>query len=277
MKTAEPVKSPLKYFGGKHYLASKIRATFPPHLSYIEPYCGGLSVLLSSDGEGVSEVVNDIDDDLTEFWLCLRREDTYREFKRIVEAMPFSEVEWHDAVWAKSYGDLTFAERAVAFFVRCRQSLAGRMEDFAPISKSRTRRGMNEQVSAWIAAVDGLDTVYARLRKVLILQRDALDVIRFFDRPDCLHYIDAPYLHETRTSKSVYRFEMTEDQHRELLETVVASQAMIAMSGYPSELYESALRGWHRTEFSIANHSSGEATKRRMTEVLWTNYEPKLP
>jgi len=44
--------------------------------------------------------------------------------------------------------------------VNCRQSLAGRMDAFAPLSRRRTRRGMNEQCSAWWNAVEGLPAVH---------------------------------------------------------------------------------------------------------------------
>ena len=72
---------PLKWWGGKHYLAKKIIDLMPRHLHYVEPYAGGLAVLLEKDpfdrslywGEkgyeqGVSEVVNDIHRELTNFW-----------------------------------------------------------------------------------------------------------------------------------------------------------------------------------------------------------------
>src|SRR6185312_9978188 len=74
---------PLKWHGGKHYLAPKIVALFPPRRSdanpdgyvhYVEPYAGGLAVLLASDPEGVSEVANDLDGGLTNFWRVLQDE-----------------------------------------------------------------------------------------------------------------------------------------------------------------------------------------------------------
>ena len=59
MKTA--VASPLKWHGGKSYLAGRIVAMMPAHTHYVEPYAGGLSVLLAKEPEGVSEVVTDLD------------------------------------------------------------------------------------------------------------------------------------------------------------------------------------------------------------------------
>ena len=40
---------PLKWHGGKAYLAKKIIELMPPHLHYVEPYGGGLQVLLAKD------------------------------------------------------------------------------------------------------------------------------------------------------------------------------------------------------------------------------------
>src|SRR6476660_6923423 len=85
---------PLKYHGGKSYIAPKIVALMPPHLHYVEPFAGGLSVLLAKNPEGVSEVVNDLDGDLTNFWRVLQDREAFEEFRRRVEAVPFSEAEY---------------------------------------------------------------------------------------------------------------------------------------------------------------------------------------
>ena len=162
-KTNKP-SPPLKWHGGKHYLAPKIVALMPPHRHYVEPFAGGLSVLLAKDPVGVSEVVNDLDGRLTNFWRILQRKESFEKFQRIVEAIPFSETEWREGrCWTAELGPDHAIHEAVAFFVECRMSLAGRMQDFAPLSRRRTRRGMNEQVSAWWNAVTGLRSAYRRL------------------------------------------------------------------------------------------------------------------
>src|SRR5574338_1620263 len=149
------MQQPIKWHGGKHYLAQRIVERMPPHRVYVEPYAAGLSVLLAKDPEGISEVVNDLDGDLTNFWHVLRDEEKFQRFVRIVEAIPFSEHEWQLA--RSSLGcDEDSVQNAVDFFVNCRQSLSGRGKSFAPLSTKRTRRGMNEQVSAWLTAVAGL-------------------------------------------------------------------------------------------------------------------------
>ncbi len=65
------ISPPLKWHGGKHYLAAKIIAKMPPRckrpndpdasdpgwLHYCEPYFGGGSVLLANDPTDISELV----------------------------------------------------------------------------------------------------------------------------------------------------------------------------------------------------------------------------
>jgi DNA adenine methylase len=274
--TASRVTPPLKYHGGKWYLAAKIVALMPPHIHYVEPYAGGLSVLLAKNPEGISEVVNDIDGRLTNFWRVLQGEATFERFRRTLEAVPFSESEWLQACECTETDPI---ERAVNFFICCRQSLAGRMDCFAPLSRNRTRRGMNEQASAWLNAVDGLPAVHARLKRVAILNRNALDVIRQQDGKGTLFYLDSPYLGETRTVDSVYAHEMTANDHADLLATVRRCQGRVMLSGYRSEMYDRELSDWQRHEFVLPNQAAGGKSKRRMTEVVWCNFKtpPRRP
>jgi DNA adenine methylase len=270
------INPPIKYHGGKHYLAKRIIALMPKHTHYVEPYFGGGAVLLAKDPEGVSEVVNDINHDLSIFWNVLANDELLKEFQRQVDTLPFSEPIFDDcrnrlkSKWKGSAVDI-----AVQFFVVCRQSMAGRMKDFAPLSRNRTRRGMNEQASAWLTAIDGLPQVHARLKRVVILNKDALEVIRQQDGGKTLFYIDPPYLHETRATTGEYDYEMTEAQHEELLKTLATIKGKFLLSGYDSDLYASyaGRHGWTHHQFDLPNNAAGGRSKRRMIESVWCNYE----
>jgi DNA adenine methylase len=277
---------PLKWHGGKHYLATKIIGLMPRHLCYVEPFAGGLAVLLARDPEdprlwvresppahlrGVSEHVNDLDGRLTNFWRVLQRPETFGRFQRAVAAVPFSEVEWADA--EARLDDPDPVEAAVAFFVRNRMSLAGRMGAFTGITRTRTRGGRNAEVNAWWGAVEGLPAVHARLSAVIVYNRPALDVVRSDDGPQTLFYLDPPYLHQTRAATTAYGpFEMSEADHAELLRVLRACQGKVMLSGYRSALYDRELAGWERHDFELANHAAGGNSKRRMTECLWCNF-----
>lgn len=231
-------------------------------------------MLLARDPEGVSECVNDINGELINFWHALQSVDSFHDFKRIVEAIPFSEEEWNFAHRASIFGCDT--DRAVNFFVHCRQSLAGRMKNFAPLSKTRIRRGMNEQASAWLTCIEGLPAVHARLKRVVILNHDALDVIRQQDGKQTLFYIDAPYVKTTRTAPDVYAFEMTNNQHQALIDTLLSIQGKALVSMYHHPIYDALheKHGWRLVEFNLPNNAAGGDEKRRMIECCWMNYQP---
>jgi DNA adenine methylase len=134
---------------------------------------------------------------------------------------------------------------------------------------------MADVVSAFLSAIDDeLPRIIERLRRVQMLCRPALDVIRDWDSPDTLYYLDPPYLAETRSSKKVYAVEMTDQDHRELSAVLAGVQGKVVLSGYPSTLYDELYAGWRTVESEIANHAAGGATKARKIEKLWMNWTP---
>jgi DNA adenine methylase len=275
--TTATIPQPLKWHGGKAYLASRIVALMPPHVHYVEPFAGGLSVLLAKNPEGVSEVANDLNGWLTNFWNVLRDPERFAEMQRFLEATPFSEALFTEAACVVNASpmprDIEPVIAAAWFFVLCRQSMAGRMDGFAPLSRNRVRRGMNEQASAWITAIEGLPIVHKRLFPVVILNGPAVKVIQQQDGENTLHYLDPPYAPETRTSKDTYGpNEMTIDQHGELLDVAGSCKGRVMISGYDCGLYADRLKDWTRHTFDLPNNAAGGAEKRRMTEVVWCNF-----
>ncbi len=291
---------PLKWHGGKYYLRKWIIDLMPPHLHYVEPFFGGGGILLardphrnwmatSADGalesqpklpaaiQGSSEVANDIHGELTNFWRVLQNPDHFAAFQQRVLLTPFSQVEFEAALAslsADSAEQVGPVERAVRFFILARQSRQGLMRDFATLSRNRTRSGINEQVSAWLNVIEGLPEVHQRLQSVVILNMDACDVIRRQDGEHTLFYCDPPYVHETRSTTGEYAFEMNEEQHRKLLDTLANIQGKFMLSGYPSSLYDEWQQryGWNRHDYLIDNKAAAGKVKETKTECLWCNF-----
>src|SRR5690606_16106053 len=107
---------------------------------------------------------------------------------------------------------------------------------------------------------------------VYIFCKPGLEVIRAFNKENSLLYIDPPYLHTTRASKKVYDFEMDEDEHRRLCDTLCGFRGKVIISGYDSELYNTYFKDWKRVTRDIVNHSSQTKTKEYKTEILWKNF-----
>jgi DNA adenine methylase len=277
--------APLKWHGGKSYLTDWIIDLMPRHLHYVEPFGGGLAVLLAKNPfderhqwsekafeKGISEVVNDLNQELMNFWKVLQDEESFRRFQRIAEATPFSHSQWNEAGKLMQPKHELDVEAAVSFFIRCRQSRAGGFKVFATLSRNRTRRYMNEQVSAWLGCIEGLPDVHERLKRVVILHDNAIKVIRQQDGERTLFYLDPPYVHNTRSTTDAYQYEMDESAHEELLSTIKQCSGRVMLSGYPNELYDRTLSQWNRHDREIDNKVSGGTSKRMMTESIWCNF-----
>jgi DNA adenine methylase len=70
-------------------------------------------------------------------------------------------------------------------------------------------------------------------------------------------------------STRYYRHEMSNDDHAELLDQLLALRGMVVLNGYPSALYDDALKGWQKfSKLSRASAARGTAVR---TEVIWIN------
>ena len=80
-------------------------------------------------------------------------------------------------------------------------------------------------------------------------------------------YADPPYLHGTRKNY-LYKYEMTNHDHVELLEALVAHPGKVLLSGYDNQLYNDMLSGWRK----VQKKTQAEKGLSRI-ETLWMNYE----
>jgi DNA adenine methylase len=264
---------PLCWHGGKHFLAKWILSNFPArdrYTHYNEAFAGGLHVLFAHDPEGKSEAVNDLNRGLSDFWYVLA--NTPEPLLRQLWLTPLSQEIWEESK-SQIVADTDRVRRATAFFIRYRQSRQGRGKCYRTPS-TRTARGMNENVSSWLSAIDGLPEAHERLRSVEVRNMDAIRFIREYDHPKALFYLDPPYLHSTRNLKNAYECEMSIEAHVELLDCISDMEGMFILSGYPSELYSdyAAKKGWRTATKEIDKKSSSSPTKEIKTEVLWMNY-----
>ncbi len=91
-------------------------------------------------------------------------------------------------------------------------------------------------------------------------------------RPKTVIYCDPPYLMNCRIShRQIYRYELEERQHIELLGTLKALPAPIVISGYDSSLYRSMLQDWRMVTFETMTRGGTKAT-----ECLWMNFPQPL-
>jgi DNA adenine methylase len=88
---------------------------------------------------------------------------------------------------------------------------------------------------------------------------------------DHLIYLDPPYIISSRLQKrAIYKHELTDDQHRQLLLLLLACRSNVAISHYRHKLYDQILKGWHRLDMKVSYRGSV------VTECLYMNYEPGI-
>lgn len=276
------ISQPLKWHGGKSYLATWIRSHYPPRESYthsLKGCAGGLATLFADDPEGKSETVNDINDQLANFWQVLRSQEWFNQFCRYVNLVEFSDRQFQIAKNCcedeRIQQELTPVDKATVFFCRYRMSRQGLGKDFATPTR-RVRRGMNENVSAWLSAVDGLTECHERLRRVEVRCMDVVSFIEKYDHAKAFFYLDPPYLHSTRVTTGDYECEMSTEDHARLLDALEKMEGMFLLSGYHSELYDSwsSRNGFRFAEREIDNKASSSKKKQTKMECLWMNYTP---
>jgi DNA adenine methylase len=262
--TQRPV---LRYHGGKWMLARWIIAHLPPHRIYVEPYGGAASVLIRKP-RSYSEIYNDLDGEVVNVFRVLRDQDKARRLRELIILTPFARDEF-----AMSYDphadDIEQARRTIA------RSFMG----FGSTSASGYRTGFrnNSNLSGTTPAHDWKHLPrqfrfwVKRMRGVVIENKPAVEVMRQCDKPGALHYVDPPYVPESRNTGNAekakgYRHEMTPAQHVELAEVLHGLTGMVVLSGYRNRLYEDLYRDWKTVE----RQALGDGACKR-TEVLWFN------
>jgi DNA adenine methylase len=260
------IRPPLKWHGGKTYLARRIVDLFPEHQVYVEPFLGGGSVLLNKPPSR-EEVAGDCYGTLINAWYFLQA----RPAGIYLAGIPYSEKTFDWAVeLMESNRVLAEDDSAVAFIVRNRMSRGGLGKDFA--WSERLRGGQPGDLNAWKTFINNdLPMIQDRIKEVRFVADDALATIEENDREGAVIYCDPPYLHETRTHVKAYAHEMTREDHVKLLETLKGCKGRVFLSGYANSLYDLMLAGWTRHEFSMPNHSGQGKTKQRRVECVWTN------
>lgn len=280
------MRSPLAWFGGKGSMIGKLLPLIPHHDSYVEVF-GGAASLLFAKAPMPLEIYNDIDSGLIDFFSVLKSDELLQEFQRLAHFTPYSRelFEQYRQTWATQDDLVT---RAYQWFVVCRMSFSGNFGSSWSYSRSVQGRVLVQTVSRWLGAINGLSEVYGRLMTVQIEHADWSDIIKRYDKPDAFLYFDPPYIHSTR-SAGKYAHEMSDEDHRDLVESLLNLRGKAMVSGYNHEIYQPLVdNGWIRHEWKTSAMAAGRtratgiigdgtATKKQpRIECVWVNYQNQL-
>lgn len=268
-------KAPFAWYGGKATLAKWVIGHFPDHQVYVEPFGGAASVLVAKPPSPV-EIYNDLDERLVNFFRVLQEPQSFTVLQRLLELTPYSRSEWkyrqNETKWENDM------RSAADFFIHCRMARGGfggtTISSTLFAVSTRVRRGMCENVSKYLSAIEGLPELVERFRSVAIEGLPAEEIIQRYDGSDTLFYCDPPYLPETRSesTRKVYAQEMSRRDHWTLLCCLLEVTGKVVISGYLHKMYDDMLDGWVR--ITKKTHTKINSKRSPRTEVLWMNFTP---
>lgn len=263
------------WFGSKRTLAPVIIQELGKHRAYWEPFCGGMSVLMSKEPSG-HETVNDLHGDLINLARVIQDVRTgsqlYRRLHRVV---------LHEYVLAESWEALRHAtdpvDRAYHYFVA---SWSGR-NGFAGTTNVVGTKGIAVRWTPggghgglrFGSTTDSIPAWRRRLRRVTILHRDGIEVIEKIDDDKGIAvYADPPYLVKDAT----YEHDFDWLAHRRLAKALARfKQTRVVVSYYDHPDLAAMYPGWTKRECTINKgiHNAGKrgGSGRAAPEVLLIN------
>lgn len=261
----------LRWYGGKHRLAAWIVAHLPPHAVYVEPFAGAASVLMRKPPATV-EVLGDLELEIEDVIHAVRDPESVGRLVELIRDTEFSAATLMQALrvpLTKSTEELALRAFVLSAMARSPERRSHTPATFRRGGGVGAITGRQRDPEAdWRTYPVAIQRFHDRLRNVRFRRGDAVETMTVYDSLDTLNYVDPPYVPDTRsTPRRGYHHEMTAADHERLLDCVVGLAGMVVLSGYPSELYDDRLAGWHRVEHRGARDSAGNAR----VEVLWIN------
>ncbi|MBN1796701.1 MAG: DNA adenine methylase [Sedimentisphaerales bacterium] len=258
------------WYGGKYSHIDWLLPLLPKTEHFVDVFGGSAAVLLNKEPSPV-ETYNDIDGEIVNFFRVLR--DKPDQLIKRIALTPFSKEEFEIAI-SENKNEISDIERARRFFVRARQVRTGLAQTASSgrwaHCRLTSRAGMAGAVSRWLGSVESLPEIAQRLLRVQIENDTAIKIIQRYDSKDTLFYCDPPYVHNSRSDIRAYKYEMTDDKHKELSNLLHNIEGKGALSGYHCDLMDELYGDWHRIE---ATSKKCHSVKKIRTEVLWVNYD----
>lgn len=239
----------LRYHGGKFMIAPWVISHFAPHEAYTEVFGGGASVLLRKP-RSAGETYNDLDNAIVGIFRVLQDPFQSSRLVELLKLTPYSREEFYLAYEPHDCPIETARRTIIRSFMGFGSD--GTNGKYRTGYRATVTKAKKTPASEWANYPDQLALIIERFRSVNIENTDAFKLLPRLDGPSTLHYVDPPYLPETRSRGNrrrgqgfhVYTHELETDDHIRLLEILLRLEGMVALSGYFSEMYQDTLKGW---------------------------------
>lgn len=209
------------------------------------------------------EVYNDLDGEMVNLFRVLQNPAQAADLERLAKVTPFAREEF-ELAYIETGDPVERARRALIRALFGHGAVGIRRDRRTGFRAACDRIGRTPAVD-WIDYGNGvLAQVTNRMMGVVIENRDALEVIAQQDGKETLFFVDPPYVHHTRGTKDGYTFEMSDEQHGQLVDSLLGVDGMVILCGYATPIYDRL--GWEMRTHAERSNNAGERT-----EVLWLN------
>lgn len=218
-----------------------------------------------------SELYNDRWDTVVNVFRVLRDPETAEKLRRALELTPYARTEFEATGSAALQEPMDAVERARRTILRSFAGFGSAATNarYATGFRANSNRAGTTPAQDWDNYPGQIPLFCSRLKGVTIENKDAAQVMLQHDGKDTLHYVDPPYVQETRNfdrDNAAYEFDMSDAEHIALAEVLRSLRGMVALSGYPSRLYEELYGDWHAVERRAFADGARERTER-----MWLN------
>ena len=207
---------PLAYIGGKNRLAKQIIAMLPQHKTYVEAFAGGAQVFFHKEPSEV-EVLNDLDGEVVNFFRVCQW-----HHEELLRCLRFCRVsrEWFGRFKSTDPESLTDVQRAVRFFYLQKNCFAGLVRNPTYHYHLSKPPGFNVE-----RLPELIENAHRRLQRVQIEHLPYEEILKRYDRPSTLFYLDPPYW-----NRKLYHFNFTEADFVKLEERLRKIQGKFILS-----------------------------------------------
>lgn len=245
------------WVGGKKRLREEIVQRFPEKIGrYIEVFGGAGWVLFHREKQAEMEVYNDVNGDLVNLFRCVKYHCP--ELQRELSFMLNSREIFEDFMSQYKTRGLTDIQRGARFFILLKTSYG---------CTGRTYGCVKKDV---LGNTEYLTGIAKRLSGVIIENKDFESLLRVYDKPDALSYLDPPYYQAER----YYQNEFSEEDHLRLNKVLGSMKGKFILSYNDSQFIRELYKNFSIEEIS-RNHNLVNRYKemnKRYKELLIKNY-----
>ncbi len=268
------INSPFKWVGGKSRLRKFIIPLIPEHQCYVEPFGGAAWVLFGKSPSPI-EVLNDIDEELINFFRVVKRQPeeliksfdlelvSRSEFRRLADVEPWS---------------LSEVERAHRFYYLIMAGWGGEAA-YPRFQTSASDGGHgNRLIGALKTLRRRIEPVHNRLKTVIIENLDWSECIDRYDRPTSFLYLDPPYPGNGANYKHNMRLVA---EHSAIAQRLGEARGKWMLSSYDTDEVREKFRHYNIVPIqsasgmrAAASNADGNRRKRTLNkEILVLNYD----